>query len=134
MPRFAALPPDILHHLLLNVSDFRTLSTALRTCRGIYGIFQEHPLSIVTAVAANVVGGTDVLPTAVRLVEYQREETWCDEESAMTLHPLTRESCAMLEKNAAMVKRMEHLFSETYVSGLKAYDHLLISPIQPRQK
>lgn len=120
MTRFAALPPDILHYLLLNISDFRTLSIALRMCRDIHAVFQEHPLSIVTTVAANVVGGSDVLPAAVRLVEYQREETWCDEESAITLHPLTRESCVILEKNAAMVKRMERLFSETYVARLTA--------------
>lgn len=115
MPRFANLPPDILYHFLLNIRDFRTLSATLRTSRDIHDVFQEHPHSIVTAIASNVVGGADVLPAAIRLVAYQREETWCDEELAMTIHPLKPESCAMLESNASTIKRIEDLFSEMCV-------------------
>ena len=106
------MPQDILDHILLRMPDFDTLAAALRTSKQFfYNIFQIHPNSIIHAIAWNIVG--PALLQATRVACYQNTQELLDPqfESDLPQDRLTRNICATLHKNAAIIQKYENLFS-----------------------
>ncbi|KAI8995394.1 hypothetical protein BD414DRAFT_239823 [Trametes punicea] len=50
------LPPDIIHEILVQVSDSSTLSAAIRVCSHFYNVFQARPIQILRTTLGNVAG------------------------------------------------------------------------------
>ena len=70
---FATLPPDLVHEVFVRITDMHTLSAAIRTSKRCYEIFQDHPKTILRAVAQNIVG--PALAPAARLAHFSVQES-----------------------------------------------------------
>ncbi|EKM60840.1 uncharacterized protein PHACADRAFT_133680 [Phanerochaete carnosa HHB-10118-sp] len=109
MPIFDQLPQDVLDGILLSLPDFTTLSAVLRTSKShLYNTFQAHPKSTALSIAYNLVG--PALPQAVRVV-FNADPKLCDEDTILADRVLDRDACELLQQNAAIVQRLEDLFS-----------------------
>ncbi|KAF7789218.1 hypothetical protein EIP86_000159 [Pleurotus ostreatoroseus] len=110
MATFGDLPLDLLDRVLMYLPDFNTLSSVLKTCKSIYGVFQAHPKSIVQAIAFNIVG--PALPEAVRLIAYEQDSSPAEDDSEDgSVPPFSRSDTVILSDNASVVSRLEALYS-----------------------
>lgn len=68
-----ALNDDIIHSILCQMPDFRTLSSVAMTCKGLYNrVFRDNPRGILRSVASNASGSTSCLEAALRAIRIQR--------------------------------------------------------------
>ena len=68
-----SLSPDIIDHLLMSLPDIRMLLSTVLISKSFHNVFQAHPSSILTSVAANQIG-PQLLPCAIRLTHFNRDE------------------------------------------------------------
>ncbi|KAI0768570.1 hypothetical protein BD413DRAFT_563060 [Trametes elegans] len=61
-------PPDVIHEILIRLSDFASLAATIRASKSVYDVFQGHPRLITHTVLSNAVGAG--LPQAARLAFY----------------------------------------------------------------
>ncbi|THH23112.1 hypothetical protein EUX98_g8067 [Antrodiella citrinella] len=116
---FSSLPLDVVDRILTCLTDFKTLSAALRTSKHlIYSVFRDHPISITRAIAINLAG--PALPQALRAI---RMKTMMENDLALALVPsesalenrtLTRDIASKVEANAPIAHGLEDLFSMKY--------------------
>jgi hypothetical protein len=67
----SALPADLLHQILKYCRSLGDFSAVIRTSKRAYGIYKDHPSSILRSVACNQTGMTDeIFPFAFGLVLY----------------------------------------------------------------
>lgn len=92
------LPADLLHQILGYCHSMGDLSAIVRTSKRIYGVYKDHPSSILRSVACNYMGMTDeIFPLAFGLLLYHERmkmfgspgKDWLreDELSASHLNP-----------------------------------------------
>ncbi|KAJ7198045.1 hypothetical protein B0H12DRAFT_603819 [Mycena haematopus] len=131
-----ALGDDVVDRIMTFCPTFSTLGSTILVSKTFYNVFQAHPMSIVQAVAYNVVG--PALPQALRVVRYPyrwwyREE-WeeededdpdpselapksdsmaeaCPEEHSASV--ITYEEQRKLLKNAEVINEFENIYSLT---------------------
>ena len=66
-----ALPVDLLHHILEYCHSMADFSAVIRTSKRIYGVYKDHPSSILRSVACNHLGMPDkIFPFAFSIVLY----------------------------------------------------------------
>ena len=101
---FSDLPLDVIDRLLMVLTDFQSLSSLLQTCKLVYGTFQNHPKSIIRAVAENIIG--PALPEAALLL--------AEHDDSFSLETLlsnpSRSEVTLLCSNASPVATLEELF------------------------
>ncbi|KAH9890977.1 hypothetical protein C8Q73DRAFT_104979 [Cubamyces lactineus] len=113
------LPTDVIHEILVLLSDFSTLSAAIRTSKSFYDTFQARSKLIVRAVLINVVG--PALPQAARLEQYKQNVASTDDPRMLTLPSeehfrgpnieVTRATALAMEKCANAVRILEDFYS-----------------------
>ncbi|KDQ12853.1 hypothetical protein BOTBODRAFT_34001 [Botryobasidium botryosum FD-172 SS1] len=104
------LSADIIDSILVSLPDFATLSAAILTSKQLHGVFEERPVSIIRAVAHNIVGPT--LPLALELA---RRQDGCldglEKEENPADAPLSYNMANLLVANAKVVRELEDIFS-----------------------
>ncbi|KAI0762675.1 hypothetical protein C8Q74DRAFT_170562 [Fomes fomentarius] len=115
----AQLSTDIIHEILVNMSDLATLWATIRTCKKHHEAFQAHPKSILRTVLENAVG--PALPQAARLAEYKYRssendphvETLPQEDDYQTLSWIpARPIASMLEDYARRIHILRDFYSQ----------------------
>lgn len=122
------LPTDVIHEILVLLSDFSTLSAAIRTSKSFYDTFQARSKLIVRAVLINAVG--PALPQAARLEQYKQNVASTDDPRILALPSedhfrgpnieLTRATALAMEKCASAVRILEDFYSIRYVVDLSS--------------
>ncbi|KAI0336114.1 hypothetical protein GY45DRAFT_1239335 [Cubamyces sp. BRFM 1775] len=113
------IPADVIHEILVLLSDFSTLSAAIRVSKSFYDTFQARPNLIVHAVLNNAVG--PALPQAARLEQYKENVASTEDPRILTLPneehfrgshlKLTRASAMSMERSANAVRILEDFYS-----------------------
>jgi len=124
-----SMPPsfssDIIDYLLTSLPDSGTLLSTILVSKSFYEAFQAHPNSILTSVATNQIG-PELLPCAIRLAYFNRDEYLASRANYVQTFPLERKfsrseaqvvtpHLAALIKNDSIVTEMELFFSTTCV-------------------
>ena len=120
-----SLSPDIIDHLLMSLPDTKTLLSTILVSKSFYNAFRVHPSSILTSVATNQIG-PELLPCAIRLTQFNRDEYLASRASYVQNFPLEREfsrnevsavapHLATLIRNDDVVTELELFFSITCV-------------------
>ena len=117
------IPADVIHEILVLLSDFSTLSAAIRVSKSFYDTFQARPKLIVHAVLNNAVG--PALPQAARLEQYKQNVASTEDPRILTLPneehfrgshlKITRASAMSMERSANAVRILEDFYSIRYV-------------------
>ncbi|KAI0961225.1 hypothetical protein AcV7_000380 [Taiwanofungus camphoratus] len=121
---FSHLSHDTIDHILTFLTDFCTLSAAIRVSKSCYAVFQACPKSIVNAIARNVAG--PALPAALRLTR-QVLDVYDDEvpdEARVLEVPMTRPEANCLCHCAQIVRELEDLFSWRYKDRMSRTSNL----------
>jgi len=122
----APLSPDIIDCVFTSSPDFATLLSTILVSKSFHSVFQAHPNSILTSVAKTHIG-PEVLPCAIRLAHFNRDEYLASRENYVGDFPSERKfshnetpvvapCVAALAKNDRVVTELELFFSTTYVS------------------
>ncbi|GLB38536.1 hypothetical protein LshimejAT787_0504010 [Lyophyllum shimeji] len=117
------LDDDVIDRILIFLPDYRTLRATILSSKAFYGVFQNHPHSILRAVSYNVTG--PALPQALRVIRYSAPEPDAPTDPSMTpsprpwresdpVSPIRDEECRQLQQNAAVVCALEDLFSSRH--------------------
>ena len=120
-----SLSSDIIDHLLTELPDFATLISTILVSKSFYEVFQTHPSSILTSVATTQVT-PEVLPCAIRLVHFNRDEYLASRADYVQNFPSEKmffnndapavaPHLATLVKNDSVVTELELFFSITCV-------------------
>jgi len=120
-----SLSSDIIDYLLTSLPDSGTLLSTILVSKSFYEAFQAHPNSILTSVATNQIG-PELLPCAMRLAHFNRDEYLASRANYVQNFPLERKFTrngaqvvtpylAALTKNDKVVTEMELFFSTTCV-------------------
>ena len=120
-----SLSSDIIDYLLTLLPDSGTLLSTILVSKSFCEAFQAHPNSILASVATNQIG-PELLPCAMRLAHFNRDEYLASRANYVQNFPLERKfSCneaqvitphlAALIKNDKVVTEMELFFSTTCV-------------------
>ena len=64
------LPLDVIHSILSQFSDFRSLYAILSSSKLFITVYKKSPASIMRSVAENIVGGPNPLPPVLRLARW----------------------------------------------------------------
>jgi len=121
----APLSPDIIDCVFTSLPDFATLLSTILVSKSFHGVFQAHPNSILTSVARTHIG-FELLPCALRLLHFNRDEYLASREDYVGDFPLERKFShnevpvvapyvAALAKNDRVVTELELFFSTTCV-------------------
>lgn len=119
----AQLSTDIIHEILVNISDLATLWATIRTCNKHHEAFQAHPKSILRTVLGNAVG--PALPQAARLAEYKHRssendphvETLPKENDYQTLSWIpARPIPSILEDHARRIHILRNFYSQRWAA------------------
>lgn len=133
---FSDLNDDVLDCVLRLLPDFDTLTTAIRSSKRLYNVFNAHPTTIKRYIAGSLCGHPDALPAAVRLVrlvlkgQYNSDpEDGEDDEPADVAPPqpvreenildtaITRAEAELLGRYGNVVRSLEDLYSWRYRSS-----------------
>jgi len=120
-----SLSSDIIDYLLTSLPDSGTLLSTILVSKSFYDVFQAHPSSIITSVATNQIG-PELLPCAIRLAHFNRDEYLASRANYVQNFPPEREfshnetqattpHLAALIKNDSVVTELEVFFSTTCV-------------------
>ena len=120
------IPTDVIHEILVLLSDFSTLSAAIRASKSFYDAFQARSKLILHAVLSNAVG--PALPQALRLEQYKQNVASTEDPRIHNLPSeehfqgldveLTRAAALSMEKCANAVRIIEDFYSIRYVSDV----------------
>lgn len=121
---------DIVTCVLMSLPDFDCLSSAILTSKTIHNVFQQHPVSIMRAVAYNLVG--PALPQAWRFIQcknaqlYSRpvDELLGDDDIQKKQTYSSRDARSLVAVSNS-VRALENLFSLRYF----VFIYILISLI-----
>lgn len=112
---------DLVACVLTSLPDFDCLASAILTSKIVYNVFQQHPLSIVCAVAYNLVG--PALPQALRFVRCKNARLYSrpvDEllgDDDIQKNPtLSSQDIRSLVAVSNVVQALENLFSLRYLN------------------
>ena len=119
------LSPDIIDCVFTSLPDFATLLSTILVSKSFHKVFQAHPNSILTSVARTHIGH-ELLPCAIRLAHFNRDEYLASRESYVGDFPSERKFShneapvvtpyvAALAKNDRVVTELELFFSTTCV-------------------
>ena len=120
------LSSDIIDCVLTSLPDFATLASTILVSKSFYRVFQAHPNSILTSVAATQIG-PEVMPCAIRLAHFNRDEYLASRTSYVQDFPSERKFSpdeapvvtplyvAILAKNDRVAQELEVFFSTTCV-------------------
>ena len=122
----APLSTDIIDCVFTSLPDFATLLSTILVSKSFHKVFQDHPNSILTSVARTHIG-PELLPCAVRLAHFNRDEYLASRENYVRDFPSEKKFSnnetpavapyiAALAKNDRVVTELELFFSTTYVS------------------
>jgi hypothetical protein len=119
------LSSDVIDCVLTSLPDFPTLLSTILVSKSFYDVFQAHPGSTLISVAATQIG-PEVLPCAIRLAHFNREDYLTSRITYVQGFPSERkcshtEAVAVtfvgpLVKNDGVVKELELFFSIMCVS------------------
>jgi len=120
------LSSDIIDCVLTSLPDFATLLSTTLVSKSFHEIFQAHPSSILTSVATTQIG-PEVLPCAIRLAHFNRDEYLASRFNYVQDFPLERKFShteapavtsyvATLVKNDSVLRELEIFFSTKCVS------------------
>jgi len=115
------LSSDIIDCVLTSLPDFATLFSTILVSKSFHEIFQAHPSSILTSVATTQIG-PEVLPCAIRLAHFNRDEYLVSRANYVqdfppergfshTGAPVVTPHVAKLVKNDSVVRELELFFS-----------------------
>lgn len=111
----AYLNSDIVDLIMTSLADYETLKSTILTCKSFHAVFQAHQNSILTSVAYNLAGPT--LPHALSVLRYSADlpATFlgeaCSSYNIVGSPPISLPEMPDLERNAAVVHRLEDLYS-----------------------
>ena len=119
------LSSDVIDHLLTSLSDAGTLLSTILVSKSFYEVFKAHPSSTLTSVATNQIG-PELLPCAIRLVHFNRNEYLASRADYVQNFPSEKKVSynetstvashfAALAKNDNVVMELEVFFSTTCV-------------------
>ncbi|KAL1760193.1 hypothetical protein FB107DRAFT_287042 [Schizophyllum commune] len=122
MRHFTSLPldDDILQLILCQLPDFKSLQSAICSCKALYRIFNTYPVQIEYAVATNVVG--PAIPQALRTARYELPEDLAGEvEERKDAFPETNEPARLdirekklIYEYSKKVSRLEVIFTRRH--------------------
>ncbi|KAI9069971.1 hypothetical protein FKP32DRAFT_1616450 [Trametes sanguinea] len=123
MTSMTSMPPDVIHEILVLLSDFSTLSAIIRTCKRFYDVFQSHTKLITYAVLQNAAG--PALGDAKRLDYYGSthslpEEGYLDSGE----WELNRDTAMRMERRGRHIRTLEDFFSLRYKDRTSLYSKL----------
>lgn len=129
------LNDDILDRIFTYCPDFETLHSLTLGCKALHAVFSGHPNSINTAVAHNLIG--PAFPEALKHLRYVLSDHESDEEPDSTpalaginaASLITPAEKAPLSSNAAVVCKLEVIFSRWYDTVLFQLTLMVIHPI-----
>ena len=113
------LPADLLHQILGYCRSMGDLSAIVRTSKRIYGVYKDHPRSILRSVACNHMGMTDeIFPLAFGLLLYHERvrmfgssvKDWLGEDELSASH-LNPSRLYKMNWNHGVVVALEKKFS-----------------------
>ena len=121
----APLSPDVIDCVFTALPDFATLLSTILVSKSFHRVFQAHPSSILTSVTETHIG-PEVLPCAIRLAHFDRDEYLASRANYVRDFPPERkfsrnEAPAVapyvpaLAKNDSVVTELELFFSTTCV-------------------
>lgn len=119
------LSSDTIGCVLTLLPDFATLVSTILVSKSFYEVFQAHPRSTLISVATTQIG-PEVLPCAIRLAHFNRDDYLASRDSYVQGFPLERkfshtEAPAVtsyvgaLARNDNVVRELELFFSTTCV-------------------
>ena len=119
------LSSDIIDYVFTSLPDFATLFSTILVSKSFHEIFQTHPSSILTSVAETQIG-SDLLPCAIRLAHFNRDEYLASRANYVQDFPAERKFShreapavtpyiAALVRNDSIVTELELFFSTTCV-------------------
>ena len=122
-----ALSSDVIDYLLTSLSDAGTLLSTILVSKSFYQVFQARPSSTLASVAANQIG-PELLPSAIRLVHFNRDEYLAsrikyvhnfpsEKRFSYNEPPVVASHFTALAKNDNVVTELEIFFSTTCVSA-----------------
>ncbi|KAL1719047.1 hypothetical protein EV715DRAFT_199882 [Schizophyllum commune] len=122
MRHFTSLPldDDILQLILCQLPDFKSLLSAICSCKAFYRIFNTYPVQIEYAVATNIVG--PAIPQALRAARYELSEGLTGEvEERKDAFPETNEPArlsirekVLIYEYSKKVSRLETIFTRIH--------------------
>jgi len=136
-----SLSSDAIDYLLMLLPDSGTLLSTILVSKSFYEAFQAHPNSILTSVAKNQIG-PELLPRAIRLAHFNRDEYLASRANYVQNFPLERKFSrseaqvvtshpAALIKNDDVVTELELFFSTTSVSlSVHPCESVLTDPLE----
>jgi len=121
----APLSPDIIDCVFTSLPDFATLLSTILVSKSFHSAFQAHPNFIITSVARTHIG-PELLPCALRLAHFNRDEYLTSRENYVRDFPSERKFShnetqvvapyvAALAEKDRVVTELELFFSTTYV-------------------
>jgi hypothetical protein len=119
------LSSDIVYCVLTSLPDFATLLSGILISKSFHQVFQAHPSSTLISVAATQIG-PEVLPCAIRLARFNRDEYLTSRTAYVRGFPSERTFThteasevtpyvGALAKNDTIVRELELFFSTVYV-------------------
>ena len=123
MATFADLSPDLIHEVLVRITDFKTLTSAVLVSKTHYEVFQAHPKSILCAVLRNIAG--PAFAAAARLAHFTYQHTHISELPSEAhfaelewapprlLHPMLEK----LENVARTSRILRDFYSQRYIGA-----------------
>lgn len=127
------LSSDIIYCVLTSLPDFETLLSGILISKAFYRVYQGHPSSTLTSVATTQIG-PEILPCAIRLAHFKRDEYLAsrgayvrgfpsERKFTHTEAPAVTPYAGALAKNDSVVRELELFYSAVYV----------LSSIRPRR-
>ena len=121
----SSLTSDTIDCVFTSLPDFATLLSTILVSKSFHQVFQAHPSSILTSVAKTQIG-TELLPCAIRLAHFDRDQCQASRINYIQGFPSEREfshnkapevtsHVAALAKNDSIVTELELFFSITCV-------------------
>ena len=121
----AAPSPDIIDRVFTSLPDFATLFSTILVSKSFHEVFQAHPSSILAS-AAKAQIGPELLPCAIRLAHFDRNEYLASRANYVQDFPSEKRlshndaseitpHVAALARNDSVVEELERFFSTTYV-------------------